>query len=131
MRQPTTADYVRYAKVVAELPDIAAQSTAFIPADVPGQVQDSYRLFLGLMHCAKPVVTGAFSIAGFQVMHDLLLAVRGTAEALRDKPLALFSCAPTTPLSGATSPARTCWIARRRAFRWRFPPCPWPDSPRR
>ncbi|MEN8006579.1 MAG: trimethylamine methyltransferase family protein [Candidatus Krumholzibacteriota bacterium] len=98
MRQPTTADYVRYAKVVAGLPDIAAQSTAFIPADVPGPVQDSYRLFLGLKHCAKPVVTGAFSVEGFAVMRDLLLAVRGSADELRAKPLAVFSCAPTTPL---------------------------------
>lgn len=98
MRQPTTADYVRYAKVVAQLPSIAAQSTAFIPGDVPGPVQDSYRLYLGLKHCAKPVVTGSFSIEGFQVMHDLLLAIRGHEVDLRDKPLAVFSCAPTTPL---------------------------------
>ena len=98
MRRPTTADYVRFAKVVAQLPDIAAQSTAFIPGDVPGPVQDSYRLFLGLKHCAKPVVTGSFSVDGFFVMKDLLLAVRGTEEELRAKPLAVFSCAPTTPL---------------------------------
>ena len=98
MRQPTTADYVRYAKVVAQLPAIAAQSTAFIPGDVPGPVQDSYRLFLGLKHCGKPVVTGSFSIDGFKVMHDLLLTVRGSADELRAKPLAVFSCAPTTPL---------------------------------
>jgi trimethylamine--corrinoid protein Co-methyltransferase len=98
MRQPTTADYVRYAKVVAQLPNISAQSTAFIPGDVPGPVQDSYRLFLSLKHCGKPVVTGAFSVAGFEVMQDLLQAVRGSADELRAKPLALFSCAPTTPL---------------------------------
>ena len=97
-RPPVTADYVRYAKVVARLPDIAAQSTAFIPGDVPGPVQDSYRLFLSLKFCAKPVVTGSFSIAGFPVMRDLLLTVRGTAEELRARPLAVFSCAPTTPL---------------------------------
>jgi trimethylamine--corrinoid protein Co-methyltransferase len=98
IRPPVTADYVRYAKVVSGLPNLAAQSTAFIPTDVPGPVQDSYRLYLGLKHCAKPVVTGSFSIAGLQVMHDLLLTVRGSAEKLREKPLAIFSCAPTSPL---------------------------------
>jgi len=98
MRRPTTADYVRYAKVVARLPDIAAQSTAFIPGDVPGPVQDSYRLFLGLKYCCKPVVTGAFSVGGFEVMRDLLVAVRGSEDNLRAKPMAVFSCAPTTPL---------------------------------
>jgi trimethylamine:corrinoid methyltransferase-like protein len=99
MRRPLTRDYVRYTRVVAQLPGIDAQSSAFIPSDVPGEVQDSYRLFLSLMHCAKPVITGAFSIAGLGVMKDLLLAVRGSETSLRDKPLALFSCAPTTPLS--------------------------------
>jgi trimethylamine--corrinoid protein Co-methyltransferase len=98
IRTPTTPDYVRYAKVVAGLPHIAAQSTALIPADVPEPVQDSFRLFLSLLLGEKPVVTGAFSAAGFEVMRDLQLSVRGTPEALRAKPVCLFSCCPTAPL---------------------------------
>ncbi len=107
IRPPSTADYVRYAKLVSRLPHIAAQSTAFIPNDVPGAIADSWRLFLSLLLGEKPVVTGAFSAAGFAVMRDLQLAVRGTAEELRKKPLCIFSCCPTAPLSGATTPART------------------------
>jgi trimethylamine--corrinoid protein Co-methyltransferase len=98
VRPPTAADYVRYAKLVAGLPHIAAQSTALIPADVPEAVQDSFRLFLSLLLGEKPVVTGAFSAAGLAVMLDLQLAVRGTAEALRARPLCVFSCCPTAPL---------------------------------
>jgi trimethylamine--corrinoid protein Co-methyltransferase len=98
IRPPTTADYVRYAKTVAGLEHIAAQSTALIPADVPEGIQDSFRLFLSLLLGEKPVVTGAFSAAGFEVMRDLQLAVRGTPEALRTKPLCVFSCCPTAPL---------------------------------
>jgi trimethylamine--corrinoid protein Co-methyltransferase len=99
MRKPTTADYVDYAKVVSQLPHIASQSTAMIPADVPPEISDSYRLFLSLLYCEKPVVTGAFTIASFDIMKDLQLAVRGTAQALRDQPLTIFSCCPTSPLS--------------------------------
>ena len=98
VRPPATADYVRHAKLVSRLPHLAAQSTALIPNDVPERIADSWRLFLSLLLCEKPVVTGAFSAAGFGVMHDLQLAVRGTAEALRRKPLCLFSCCPTAPL---------------------------------
>jgi trimethylamine--corrinoid protein Co-methyltransferase len=98
IRPPTSADYVRYAKLVAGLPHIAAQSTALIPADVPEAIQDSFRLFLSLLFGEKPVVTGAFSAAGFEVMRDLQLAVRGTPLALREKPLCVFSCCPTAPL---------------------------------
>ena len=98
IRPPATADYVRYARLVCGLPHIAAQSTALIPADVPEGISDSYRLYLSLLLGEKPVVTGAFSAAGFAVMRDLLLAVRGSAEALREQPLAIFSCCPTAPL---------------------------------
>ncbi len=97
-RKPTTADYVQYAGLMGRLPHFKSQSTAFIPADVDETISDSYRLFLSLLHCQKPVVTGAFSIAGFEVMLDLLLAVRGSASSLRGKPLALFTCCPTSPL---------------------------------
>ena len=97
-RAPVTSDYLKYAKVVAGLPGIHAQSTAFIPADVDERISDAYRLFLSLSTCEKPVVTGAFSVEGFALMRDLLLAVRRSEQALTDKPLAIFSCCPTSPL---------------------------------
>jgi trimethylamine--corrinoid protein Co-methyltransferase len=77
---------------------LPAQSTAFIPADVPDAVSDSYRLFLSLMTCEKPVITGAFSAAGFETMRDLLVVARGDEYRLRDHPMAIFSCCPTSPL---------------------------------
>ncbi len=105
IRKPATADYVRYVKVVSGLPHIASQSTAFIPADVPERISDSYRLYLSLLYGEKPVVTGAFTAEAFAVMRDLHLAVRGSVEALRARPLTIFSCCPTAPLkwSDATS----------------------------
>ncbi|MFC1521656.1 trimethylamine methyltransferase family protein [Elusimicrobiota bacterium] len=98
IRKPTSADYVNYAKIISQLGNIASQSTAFIPSDVHERISDSYRLYLSLMHCEKPVVTGTFTIEAFNIMRDLLLAVRGSREDLRKKPLAIFSCCPTSPL---------------------------------
>jgi len=98
IRKPLTADYVDYVKVVSQLDHIASQSTAMIPADVPENAQDSYRLFLSLLYGSKPVVTGTFTIAAFEVMKDMLVAVRGSERALADKPLSIFSCCPTSPL---------------------------------
>jgi trimethylamine--corrinoid protein Co-methyltransferase len=98
MRQPLTPDYARYARLVSGLPNLAAQSTAFIPADVPEAISDSYRLYLSLMLCEKPVVTGAFTIESFEVMKELQVAVRGSEADLRQKPLTVFSCCPTAPL---------------------------------
>lgn len=98
MRKPTTADYVRYVQVTSGLEHIAAQSTAFIPADVDARISDSYRLYLSLLYGEKPVVTGAFTAEAFEIMKDLQLAVRGDAAALRAKPLAIFSCCPSAPI---------------------------------
>ncbi len=98
MRRPVTADYVNFVKVAEQLGHIASTSTALIPADVPESISDSYRLFLNFLYGIKPVVTGAFTIESFEVMKDFQLAVRQSAAALKEKPLTIFSCCPTSPL---------------------------------
>jgi len=98
IRRPVTRDYIRYAKLMGKMEHIAAQSTAFIPSDVADPISDSYRLFLSLLYCEKPVITGAFPGGSFDVMRDLLVLVRGGARELENKPLAVFSACPTPPL---------------------------------
>jgi trimethylamine--corrinoid protein Co-methyltransferase len=98
MRRPVTADYVNFVKVTEQLEHIASASTALIPSDVPEKISDSYRLFLSLLYGRKPVVTGAFTIESFDVMKDFQIAVRGSMESLKEKPLTVFSCCPTSPL---------------------------------
>ena len=98
IRKPKTDDYVKYAKLMSRLDHIASQATAFIPADVHEKISDSYRLYLSLVFCEKPVVTGAFTIEAFDIMKDLQVAIRGAEEELAKKPLTIFSCCPTSPL---------------------------------
>jgi len=98
LRKPVTRDLVDFVKVVGQLDYIASQSTGIISSDVHEQISDSYRLFLGLLYGHKPVVTGTFTIESFEVMKDLQLAVRGSEEALAEKPLTIFSACPTSPL---------------------------------
>ncbi|HUU45304.1 MAG TPA: trimethylamine methyltransferase family protein [Acidobacteriota bacterium] len=99
IRRPLTADYVAYAKLMGGLDHMASQSTALIPSDVHERISDSYRLYLSLMFCEKPVVTGAFTIEAFTIMKDLQVAVRGSEKELAAKPLTVFSCCPTSPIS--------------------------------
>ncbi len=98
MRKAVTADYVNFVKVTEQLDNITSTSTALISTDVPEAISDSYRLYLSLLYGSKPVVTGAFTIESFEVMKDFQLAVRGTSDALKEKPLTIFSCCPTSPL---------------------------------
>lgn len=97
-RSPVTADYMRYARLCRGLQHIASQSTAMVPSDVHEKISDSYRLYLSLMLCEKPVITGTFGPEGFDVMRDLLVIARGSAAALAEKPLGLFTCCPLSPL---------------------------------
>ena len=97
-RKPLTNDYINFVKVVDQLNNIASQSTAMIPSDVNEQISDSYRLFLSLLYGKKPVVTGTFTIDSFEVMKNMQLTVRSSAEQLKEKPLTVFSCCPTSPL---------------------------------
>jgi trimethylamine--corrinoid protein Co-methyltransferase len=97
-RKAATEDVVRLARLTDACEHIHFQSTALISADVPEIVSDSYRLYLGLLYSGKPVVTGTFRTAGFKPMLDMLIAVRGGAEALRRRPLAIFDACPSPPL---------------------------------
>jgi trimethylamine--corrinoid protein Co-methyltransferase len=106
LRPPSTADYVRYTKLVQGLPELDAQATALVPADVPPAISDAYRLFLSLLHGTKPVVTGAFSADGLRPMIELQLAVRGSDAALAARPLCVFTCCPTSPLQWSRAACR-------------------------
>lgn len=97
-REPRTADLVALARLVDGLPHYAAQSTALVPNDVPREVGDRIRLWTALRWGKKPVVTGTFAKEAFRPMHAMLAAVRGGAEELADRPLAIFDCCPSPPL---------------------------------
>ena len=97
-RHPTTDDFIHFTKVTDALPHMYATSTAFVPADFPEEISDAWRLYLALRYSSKPCVTGAFSTETLSLMADLLEAVRGSREALAEKPLAIFSVCPSSPL---------------------------------
>ena len=97
-RTPVTADCENFARLAEMLPQIDAVATSIVCGDVPQAMGDWYRLYLLLLYARKPIVTGTFSIESFSVMHDLLVAVAGSAEALAEKPRAIFDACPSPPL---------------------------------
>jgi trimethylamine---corrinoid protein Co-methyltransferase len=97
-RAVTSRDVADFVRLVDGLPGYAAQSTGLVPADVPPELSDRYRLYLALKLSRKPVVTGTFRADGFAPMRDMLAAVRGGADALAARPLAIFDCCPSPPL---------------------------------
>jgi len=97
-RKPVTRDLINFSRLTHYLGNIAAQSTGIVSSDVPQEIGDRYRLFIALQNSTKPVVTGTFALDAFDSMKAMLVAVRGSAENLRNKPLAIFDCCPSPPL---------------------------------
>ena len=99
MRPSTLEDCERFARLTEALPGYELQSTCVVPTELDAEVGDRHRLAVALTHCRKPIVTGTFDATSFGPMRDMLAAVRGSAAALTEKPLAIFDCCPTAPLS--------------------------------
>ena len=98
IREAQSDDFIRFSKIVSQLKYIDAQSTALVYQDVPKSAQDWHRLYLALLNCHKPVVTGTFKKESFAIMKDLLLACRLSEDDLAKKPLAIFDACPSPPL---------------------------------
>jgi trimethylamine--corrinoid protein Co-methyltransferase len=93
-RQALTEDLVKFVKLVEMLPQVDAQSTAFITSDVPEEIGDLYRLYLALNYMRKPIITGAFEKETWWTMKDMLVAVAGSEKELAEKPIAVLTPAP-------------------------------------
>ena len=98
MRRAKANDFRDLVRLTDGLEHIHAQSTAMVPADVPEKISDLYRLYLILKNSTKPIITGAFTIEGLPYMKNLLEAVVGGEEELRQRPRAIFDCCPSSPL---------------------------------
>ncbi len=112
-RKPETRDLVRFARLTEELAHLHFQSTGITSGDVPEIIADSYRLYIGLQFCTKPVVTGTFRTEGFAPMSEMLVAVRGSAAELARKPLAIFDACPSPPLKWSNLTAQSLIDAAR------------------
>ncbi len=97
-RVPVTADGENFVRLAEMLPQIDAVATSIVCGDVPKSMGDWYRLYLVLLYARKPIVTGTFAIESFAIMHELLVAVAGSAEALAERPRAIFDVCPSPPL---------------------------------
>jgi trimethylamine--corrinoid protein Co-methyltransferase len=97
-RAPVTEDLVKFVKLVEMLPQVDAQSTAFVCSDVSEEIGDLYRLYLALNYMRKPIVTGAFRKDTWWTMKDMLVAVAGDEVVMAQRPVAIFDVCPSPPL---------------------------------
>lgn len=113
LRPPVTSDLVKISRLTELLSHLDFQSTALISSDVPPEIADSYRLYIALQFCSKPIVTGTFRKESFEIMKEMLIAVRGSEALLKDKPLAIFDACPSPPLKWSDLTAQSLIDAAR------------------
>ena len=99
IREPITQDTIDHFRLADALDNIDSQAGGIIPTDIPREIGDCFRVFLSLRYSTKPITNAStFKKAGFQVEKDLLLAIRGSEKALREKPLFVIGACPSPPL---------------------------------
>ncbi|MFX0125977.1 MAG: trimethylamine methyltransferase family protein [Candidatus Hodarchaeota archaeon] len=98
IREALSSDYIKFSKIVDHLPHLEAHSTAIVYSDVSNDAQDWHRLYLALLNCSKPIITGTFRIESFAIMREMLEMTRTSSEKLSEKPLAIFDACPSPPL---------------------------------
>ncbi|MBN1221783.1 MAG: trimethylamine methyltransferase family protein [Candidatus Aminicenantes bacterium] len=106
-RKAVTKDLIRFARLTDCLEHLHLQSTGILSTDVPEVLADSYRMYIGLQYSKKPMVTGTFRVEGFQPMHRMLVAIRGSEKNLAEKPLAIFDACPSPPLKWSNLTAQS------------------------
>jgi trimethylamine--corrinoid protein Co-methyltransferase len=106
-RPPLTEDLVRWVKMVEGIPVLEAQSGSMNCADVPHGIADSYRYYVMLKLSNKTACGGAYTMEGWEVIKDLLVAAAGSKAKLRGKPISIQPACPTPPLKWSRDPCQT------------------------
>lgn len=112
-RKAVTEDVVKFARLTDALPNFDFQSTGLVSSDVPSEIAGVYRLYIALHFSTKPVITGTFRVEEFGPMAEMLAAVRGGADKLAEKPLAVFDACPSPPLRWSNLTAQSLIDAAR------------------
>jgi trimethylamine--corrinoid protein Co-methyltransferase len=97
-REATSRDLVNHTKVNARCEHIDLQSGSFVPCDVPKPIVSAYRYYLALLHCPKPMFSGAFGTDDIAVIWGIMSALAGGDEALVERPIGLVCVNPSSPL---------------------------------
>lgn len=97
-RSAGTNDFIKFVKLVETIPQLDAQSTAFVCSDVVEEIGDWYRLYLALNYMRKPIITGAFRKDTWWTMKEMLVTVAGGEAELAAMPIAVFDVCPSPPL---------------------------------
>ncbi|GAI99635.1 unnamed protein product, partial [marine sediment metagenome] len=97
LREPLTEDAINHVKLVDALDNVDGQDP-FGSTELPREIWDCHRLFVPLRYSTKSVQNSILAKESFKVFKDFLVAIRGSEQALREKPLFALCICPSPPL---------------------------------
>ena len=114
LRKCLTKDAINHIKLVDGLDNIDGQ-LPFFGSELPKEVWDCHKVCLSLRYSVKSIEACLYTKEGFEVFKDFLVAVRGSEQALREKPLLIFSNCPSPPVKWSDL---VCYGVVRGAENW-------------
>jgi len=97
VREIETGDLIDIVRLVDALENLDGQYPSEA-TDFPKQVWDLTKLFFSLKYSIKPIMSSIYSKENFQQYKEMLIAVRGSGQALREKPLSNLPICQSPPL---------------------------------
>jgi len=96
-RKSLTEDAINHIKLVDALDNIDGQ-LPFFGTELPEEVWDCHKVVLSLRYSTKSIEACLYAKESFEVFKDSLVAIRGSEQALHEKPLLMLSVCPSPPL---------------------------------
>lgn len=98
-RSSTAMDLIAITKVAQAMPQIDFVSSSVVAEEAPLQLGSQLIYLTEIKNSIKPIIGGAVDEAGPKRTFELLKAVRGSEEEVRNKPYTIFDICSVSPLS--------------------------------
>jgi len=105
LRKAGTKDLEDATVLIDSLENISFASTCILPSDVPTELNDVYAVRIALGLTEKHLFFSPLSYTNFRYCVKMAIAVRGSEEEFKRRPLVSFIAATTSPLKLPREPA--------------------------
>jgi trimethylamine--corrinoid protein Co-methyltransferase len=124
IRPATSQDMKNIINLTNQIPEYHVAIPAVVCDDIPAEHGDYYRDYMIMKYSAKPMASEVWSIESLDCLNRLLLAVRGSKNELKEKPLTIVGLCPMAPLTWSKEAAQNLINAVRYGIPVNICACP-------
>lgn len=106
VRLSNVGDLKLLTKVADSLDEIDFISSSIVCEEAPGELGSQYLYYAEMRNSTKPIIGGSTDLDGVLRTFELLKAVLGSEENVRNKPYTIFDICVTSPLKWSTIGAK-------------------------